>query len=332
MKIIWAIDAFEDNKKLNLKMLEYLTTLNTRQEAIVTPVYLHRQNSPIVYPSYESPTWFEDDTPVAENLVKSVLNDYKAPFLDPPLIINHSMQTMGSAVEKLSDYAVENNYDMIVVGTHGRSGVERYLLGSFTEALISHAEIPVVAVSPLSHKVSKIENILFATDFGENCQQSFDSVLQLCSKLATTITVFHALPKPVENIFQPGQDSSIYTAEGKLVNFSEFVELSMERKKAIVENWTQRAHSMNIDLNYIFDQTGRTVDKAILEITKTHDIDEVVMEAQSGSVSAALLGSITRKTLKSIECPLIVLPRALFDSKSFRDSKPKGTQTDLPRF
>lgn len=332
MKIIWAIDAFEDNKKLNLKMLEYLTTLNTRQEAIVTPVYLHRQNSPIVYPSYESPTWFEDDTPVAENLVKSVVNDYKAPFLDKPLIINHSMQTLGSAVEKLSDYAVENNYDLIVVGTHGRSGVERYLLGSFTEALISHSAVPIVAVSPLSHSINKIENILFATDFGENCQQSFDSVLQLGSKLVTSITVFHTLPQPVENIFEPGQNSSLYTAEGKLVNFSEFVEMSMERKKAIVENWTKRAHSMNIDLHYIFDQTGRTVDKAILEITKTHDIDEVIMEAQSGSLSAALLGSFTRKILKTIECPLIILPKAFFEPKGFRDSKSKSNQTDLSRF
>lgn len=43
----------------------------------------------------------------------------------------------------------EEDADLIVMGTHGRSGLERYLLGSVTEKVIREASVPVLAVEPL---------------------------------------------------------------------------------------------------------------------------------------------------------------------------------------
>jgi nucleotide-binding universal stress UspA family protein len=45
-------------------------------------------------------------------------------------------------------YADENDVDLIVMGTHGRTGVERYLLGSVTEKVVRLANQPVVTVRP----------------------------------------------------------------------------------------------------------------------------------------------------------------------------------------
>ncbi|MFW6317770.1 MAG: universal stress protein [Halorubrum sp.] len=44
------------------------------------------------------------------------------------------------------DYADENDVDLVVMGTHGRTGVERYLLGSVTEKVVRMADPPVVTV------------------------------------------------------------------------------------------------------------------------------------------------------------------------------------------
>ena len=52
----------------------------------------------------------------------------------------------GPPVRVIMDYAAENRIDLIVIGTHGRSGIERRLLGSVTENVLRNAELPVFCV------------------------------------------------------------------------------------------------------------------------------------------------------------------------------------------
>ena len=48
--------------------------------------------------------------------------------------------------EQILEYARDNDVDLIVMGTHGRTGVGRYLLGSVTEKVVRSSEIPVMTV------------------------------------------------------------------------------------------------------------------------------------------------------------------------------------------
>lgn len=52
----------------------------------------------------------------------------------------------GDPAESILDYADEIEADVIVSGTHGRSGVKRQLLGSVAERLVRHAKVPVMTV------------------------------------------------------------------------------------------------------------------------------------------------------------------------------------------
>ncbi|RQG99586.1 universal stress protein [Natrarchaeobius oligotrophus] len=52
----------------------------------------------------------------------------------------------GPAVRVILDYAEDNEIDLIVMGTHGRSGIERQLLGSVTENVVRHADVPVCCI------------------------------------------------------------------------------------------------------------------------------------------------------------------------------------------
>ncbi|MEF8774104.1 MAG: universal stress protein [Halobacteriales archaeon] len=51
----------------------------------------------------------------------------------------------GSPHRAVLDYAGDHGADAVVMGTHGRTGIQRYLLGSVTERVVRHAEVPVVA-------------------------------------------------------------------------------------------------------------------------------------------------------------------------------------------
>lgn len=52
----------------------------------------------------------------------------------------------GLPAEKIVEYANENNVDLIVMGTHGRTGLKRMVMGSVAEAVVRHAQCPVIAV------------------------------------------------------------------------------------------------------------------------------------------------------------------------------------------
>jgi nucleotide-binding universal stress UspA family protein len=52
----------------------------------------------------------------------------------------------GNPYEQILDYSDENDADLIVMGTHGRTGVDRYLLGSVTEKVVRTSDVPVLTV------------------------------------------------------------------------------------------------------------------------------------------------------------------------------------------
>ena len=52
----------------------------------------------------------------------------------------------GHPSDAILDYATDNGMDLIVMATHGRRGLDRFLLGSVTEHVIRHADVPVLTV------------------------------------------------------------------------------------------------------------------------------------------------------------------------------------------
>jgi nucleotide-binding universal stress UspA family protein len=55
---------------------------------------------------------------------------------------------VGYAAEEIISQADEENVDMIVMGTHGRKGIDRILFGSVAEKVVKHARQPVLTIRP----------------------------------------------------------------------------------------------------------------------------------------------------------------------------------------
>jgi len=58
----------------------------------------------------------------------------------------------GTPAEVIVDYAGEVGVDLVVLGTHGRGGLRRYLLGSVTESVLRTTDVPTLAVGPLDEE------------------------------------------------------------------------------------------------------------------------------------------------------------------------------------
>ena len=52
----------------------------------------------------------------------------------------------GTAYRSIHDYVDGNDIDVVVMGTHGRKGLDRYLLGSVTERVVRTSDVPVLTV------------------------------------------------------------------------------------------------------------------------------------------------------------------------------------------
>ena len=59
---------------------------------------------------------------------------------------------VGFPVEEIMQYAVDQDIDLIVVGTHGHTGLSHLLLGSVAEKLVRLAKCPVLTVHPQGHQ------------------------------------------------------------------------------------------------------------------------------------------------------------------------------------
>jgi nucleotide-binding universal stress UspA family protein len=61
---------------------------------------------------------------------------------------NHVLRTRDTAAQTIVDMARQLHCNLIVLGTHGRSGVVRALIGSVAEGVARHSNVPVLLVPP----------------------------------------------------------------------------------------------------------------------------------------------------------------------------------------
>lgn len=66
--------------------------------------------------------------------------------LDCPAITVHAAVQMGAAAETIVDYANTQSVDLIVMATHGRTGLKRLIFGSVAEAVLHQADVPLLLI------------------------------------------------------------------------------------------------------------------------------------------------------------------------------------------
>ena len=84
---------------------------------------------------------------ILENAEREMTDFLSTVEVPPGAQLRHRL-VPGEPVAAVLDQIAQHNYDLLVIGTHGRSGVTRMLLGSMTDKLIRMSPIPVLTVPP----------------------------------------------------------------------------------------------------------------------------------------------------------------------------------------
>ncbi|QPV62171.1 universal stress protein [Halosimplex litoreum] len=91
-------------------------------------------------PSF-SEEWYESEQAAAEELFAEI-----AALADGTELSTERETEVGKPTRAIVEFADENGIDQIVMGSHGRSGVTRILLGSVAEAVVRRSPVPVTVV------------------------------------------------------------------------------------------------------------------------------------------------------------------------------------------
>lgn len=211
--------------------------------------------------------------------------------------VTHSQMTASSPVEGILNYADSHDASLIVMGTHGRTGIDHLLAGSVAEDVVRHAYCPVLTVrcrDGVGWK-DQVRRILVPVDFSD------DSPIALALELARAYGAELDLLHVVEEAVLP----TIYGVEP----LSPGAPLYLER--------TEGALKKLLEEHDIADLTVRTSvrvghpARVILEFAQEDRSDLIVIASHGRTgLGRLLMGSVAEKVVRLADVPVFTYKRA----------------------
>lgn len=192
--------------------------------------------------------------------------------------VSASVDRTDGVHQAIIDYATDNEIDAIVMGTHGRTGVNRFLLGSVAEQTLRESPTPVLTVHEDTALPSILEDILVPTDGSDGADAATDHAIALAQETGATL---HGL------------------------YVSEVPGTVRDEQTTIVEKFSERVSNAGLDTPETAVYGGRP-HQAIAAYATENEIDCIVMGTHGRSgLSRYLLGSVTERTVRFASVPVI---------------------------
>lgn len=207
---------------------------------------------------------------------------------------------VGRPARAIEEMALEVQADVIVMATHGRTGLGHLVLGSVTERVLRRAACPVMAVSPgpAAPTAPPYRNILCATDLTPGCGSTIDLALALATQSDARLGVLHV----IESMPPGAAGSDCWSAAPEFEALRErmVAEADDELRRAIrpeLRQWCAVAQRV---------ATGEAA-PAILEAARVNQAELIVMGAHAPAIDRALFGSTIHRVIHEAPCPVLVL-------------------------
>ncbi|MGH9358235.1 MAG: universal stress protein [Terriglobia bacterium] len=284
-QILCPVDFSEVSKKA----FEYAVSLAQRYKA---KLYVQHSIEPVTVFSYESfPGWsemYEILKSGAETSMSELMSlpGSQAVHPEPSILV-------GTPSESILNFAEKKSIDLIVMGSHGRRGMDRFVMGSVTDRVLRKAKCPVLAVRKPAHDFIKpgsedavqLRKITLGTDFSDHALRAFDYALSLAMEYQAELTLVHVLEDiPHDKELQPEIDR-----------------LTREMEAAIpadASNWCTVKTVVRIGKPY----------QEIIQLATESQADLIVLGIRGrNALDIALFGSTTHRVLQLGPCPVLTV-------------------------
>ena len=199
----------------------------------------------------------------------------------------------GFVSEVLLDLIVNLDIDLVVLGTHGRGGIKKLVLGSVAEAIVNCAPCAVLTVGPhVSPKpVSdpSLHRVLYATDLLPGSKRALAHALWLAEHEHAHLTLLHVLKMP--------SDVPLKYPEAER-------EIAMRRLEQLLPPET----APSVKTEFIVEMGGAA--EHILKVAEHQSADLIVMGPHHSShvwLSAHLPWVTPHQVLGHVRCPVLTV-------------------------
>jgi len=212
----------------------------------------------------------------------------------PPTQRGDVFVATGTPYSEVVRHAQANATDLIVVATHGYTGLKHMLLGSTAEHLVRHARCPVLTIRQVDRRRTakpEIRKILVPTDFSDYSRRSLEQAVEWAKHLDAKIILLHVLELPA---YPQYGYARIPTEEGKRKTIAnrQLTELKSALGENLIETITLRTGSPFHEI-----ATEAKVRKSDLVVISTHGYT---------GFKHLLLGSTAERVVRCAPCPVLV--------------------------
>lgn len=192
--------------------------------------------------------------------------------------------------------------DLVVLGTHGRTGLSRMLLGSVAERVVRTCPVPVITIAPTSERcpepLAKVRSIACPVDFSPTSDRAVEQAIAYAEQLgAEKIELLHVFHLPV----------TFETDVGPLLDPTVLASLREQRERDLAER--VEAHQGGA-----VAVTGRILEGmdhvALVDALDAGDYDLAIMGTHGRNfVAHLLLGSVAARVVRGAAIPVLTVRR-----------------------
>ncbi|MEJ2337769.1 MAG: universal stress protein [Gemmatimonadales bacterium] len=226
----------------------------------------------------------------AQEQMRSAVAESEASELPVEIVVRRGI----SPADAILDYALQEDIDLIVVGTHGQRGLRPQLLGSVCSEVARIAHCPVLAVG--RDKPVEVERIVVPLDFSEPSDVGLEHARHLGASFGATLSLLHVVEvecyqevyfsTPIEEAFD------LPALEEKAAQLLEERMVTGNGPEVSFEVATVAAHPV----------------EGILDFAEDRNADLLVLASHGRTGhQPALVGSVANSVLRRAPCPLLVV-------------------------
>jgi len=204
----------------------------------------------------------------------------------------------GNPVREILRHAEDGRTDLIVMGTHGRSGFEALFLGSVTEKVLRSTHVPVLTVPPAVERVEAVvyRTILCPIEFSDASLRAMEYAFALAQETGARIILLHVIEQLVDAP-QPAGRSPFGLDEYR----KDLEETARARLKSAVPAqarvWCTPEERV---------ATGKAY-RVILDTAAREKAEVIVMGVHGRGAVKRLFGSTTHHVIREARCPVLTL-------------------------
>ena len=157
-----------------------------RQKATLTLLHVVEQNYLLVAP--EAGGMALDMLPQLEQNADELLNEIITPVIDKHEIAVKSVIRVGNPADEICQLSAEAGIDMIIMGTHGASGLREFFIGSNAYRVVKHAPCPVLTV-PGTNRWIDFRKILFPVRMVPGALAKFEIVKPIIRQNGSSLLI-----------------------------------------------------------------------------------------------------------------------------------------------